>query len=171
MSIPTNNAIETNGMAGPLGQAMAFIWAEAEMLDRKDYQGWAALWDEAGKYVVPIDRDADDDFASRLNYVYDDARMRRLRIERLTSGHSMSAADAAHTVRTVSRFRLVSQAGGVVEVNSAQVVVGYKRGKHTLYAADVTHRIDLAGAAPKLLQKVIRLVNGADSLSAIGFLL
>lgn len=169
-----SNAMDINnatGTLGALGQAMAFIWAEAELLDRKDYQRWSDLWDEQGKYVVPIDNDADDDFASRLNYVYDDARMRRLRIERLTSGHSMSAADAAHTVRTVSRFRLASQTGSVVEVNSSQIVVGYKRGKHTLYAADVTHRIDLGGDTPKLVQKVIRLVNGADSLSAIGFLL
>jgi len=162
---------EMDNLNGALGQAVAFIWAEAELLDRKAYTDWAALWHEDGKYVVPIDNAADDDFASRLNYVYDDARMRQLRIERLTSGHSMSAADAAHTVRTVSRFRLVSQTGSVVQVNSAQVVVGYKRGKHTLYAADVTHRIDLGGDTPHLLQKVIRLVNGADSLSAIGFLL
>ncbi|SFV15092.1 aromatic-ring-hydroxylating dioxygenase subunit beta [Pseudoduganella namucuonensis] len=166
----TNNNAELSGLAGPLGRAIAYIWAEAEILDRKDYAGWAALWAEDGKYIVPIEHGTDD-YAGRLNYVYDDARMRRLRVERLSSGHSMSAADAAKTVRTVSRFRLVSEAGGVVEVNSSQVVVGYKRGKHTLYAADLTHRIDLAGETPRLLQKVIRLVNAEDSLSAIGFLL
>lgn len=154
----------------PLGKAIAYIWAEAELLDNKDYLAWSALWDEDGKYIVPIENDTED-FASTLNYVYDDARMRRLRIERLTSGHSMSAADAANTVRTVSRFRLVSLENNVAEVNSSQIVVGYKRGKHTLYAANLNHRIDLSGAAPRLLRKVIRLVNAADSLSAIGFLL
>jgi 3-phenylpropionate/cinnamic acid dioxygenase small subunit len=165
-----NKTTELHGLAEPLGQAIAYIWAEAELLDNKDYAAWAALWDDEGRYIVPIENDSED-FASSLNYVYDDARMRKLRIERLTSGHSMSAADAANTVRTVSRFRLVSAADGVVEVNSAQVIVGYKRGKHTLFAANLTHRIALGDGAPKLLQKVVRLVNAEDSLSAIGFLL
>lgn len=166
----SNNTQSLNCQDDPLGQAIAYIWAEAELLDNKDYAAWAALWDNEGKYIVPIENDTDD-FASTLNYVYDDARMRALRIARLTSGHSMSAADAANTVRTVSRFRLVSLDNGVAEVNSSQVVVGYKRGKHTLYAANLNHRIDLAGGTPRLLRKVVRLVNAADSLSAIGFLL
>ena len=173
----TNNnagttAIETvPNLADPLGNAIAFIWAEAEMLDKKDYNAWAALWEEDGKYVVPIDLETED-FASTLNYVYDDARMRKLRIERLTSGFSMSAADAAETVRTVSRFRLVSHVDGMVQVNSAQVVIGYKRGAHTVFAANLTHRIRFGNdGAPKLVQKVIRLINAADSLNALGFLL
>lgn len=153
-----------------LQDAIAFIWAEGEILDNKDYAAWSALWDDAGKYVIPIDP-ATSDFDSTLNYVNDDARMRKMRIERLSSGFSMSAADASATVRTISRFRLVSCADGIAEVTSAQVVVGYKRGKHTLFAANLTHRIALGQGKPKLLQKVVRLINAEDSLSALGFLL
>ncbi|MFX7784984.1 aromatic-ring-hydroxylating dioxygenase subunit beta, partial [Acinetobacter baumannii] len=69
----------------------------------KDYAAWQALWTEDGYYVVPIDPDTTD-YAASLNYAYDNAHMRKIRIERLTSGHAMSAVDAAATVRTVSRF-------------------------------------------------------------------
>jgi 3-phenylpropionate/cinnamic acid dioxygenase small subunit len=165
-----NNTDNLQGMSESLGKAIAFIWKEAELLDKKNYAAWSALWHDDGIYVVPIDPEATD-FASQLNYVYDDARMRHLRIGRLSSAYSMSAADAASTVRTVSRFTLVSEADGVIEVDSAQVLVGYKRGAHTIFAANLTHRIRFDAGTPKLEQKVVRLINSTDSLNALGFLL
>ena len=89
-------------------RAIEVIWREAEMLDRRDYRAWLDLWDASGFYVVPIDPQATD-FAATLNYAYDDQHMRELRVQRMTSGYSASASDAARTVRTVSRFTLTSE--------------------------------------------------------------
>lgn len=164
------NQDNLNGLSAPLAQAIEFIWREAELLDRKNYAEWAQLWSEDGVYVVPIDPDSTD-FAASLNYAYDDARMRDLRIERLTAGYSPSAVDAARTVRSVSRFRLVEAAGNRVEVNSAQLLFAFKRGVHTPVAADLTHRIRFENGVARLEQKVVRLINSTDSLSALGYLL
>ncbi len=150
--------------------AIELIWREAELLDRKDYREWLSLWDPAGFYVVPIDP-ATTDFAATLNYAYDDQDMREKRVQRMTSGYSASASDAARTVRTVSRFTLTSDTSDEVEVSSAQVIVAYKRGKSTLFAADLTHRISFANGEPRIVQKVIRLIDSTETLSAIGFLL
>ncbi|MFL9926888.1 aromatic-ring-hydroxylating dioxygenase subunit beta [Herbaspirillum lusitanum] len=165
----TNND-SLQGFSEPLAKAIAFIWKEAEILDKKDYASWSALWADDGYYVVPIDPDATD-FEAQLNYAYDDARMRKMRIERLTSGFAMSAADASATVRTVSRFVPVHLSNELVEVNSAQILVGYKRQTHTLFVANLTHRIRFTADGPKLEQKVVRLINSEDSLNALGFLL
>ena len=151
-------------------RAIEFVWREAEMLDRRDYRGWLDLWDPAGCYVVPIDPDTTD-HAATLNYVYDDHDMREKRVHRMISGHSASAADAARTVRTVSRFTLTSEAADEIEMKSAQVVIGYKRGAATIFAADVTHRIGFERGEPRLKEKVIRLIDSTEALSAIGFLL
>jgi 3-phenylpropionate/cinnamic acid dioxygenase small subunit len=151
-------------------RAIDLIWREAELLDRKDYRGWLDLWDPQGFYVVPIDPDTTD-FAATLNYAYDDHELRGKRVERMTSGFSVSANDAARTVRTVSRFTLVVETDDIVEVSSAQIIVAYKRSATTLFAADLTHRISMANSEPRILQKVIRLINSTDALSAIGFLL
>jgi 3-phenylpropionate/cinnamic acid dioxygenase small subunit len=150
--------------------AIELIWREAELLDRKQYDQWLTLWDPSGHYVVPIEHDTTD-FAATLNYAYDDQDMREKRVQRMMSGYSASASDAARTVRTVSRFTLTSHASDEVEVNSAQVIVAYKRGKSTLFAADLTHRIGFAGGEPRIVQKVIRLIDSTEALSAIGFLL
>jgi len=151
-------------------RAIEFIWREAEMLDRRDYRAWLELWDASGFYVVPIDPQATD-FAATLNYAYDDQHMRELRVQRMVSGYSASASDAARTVRTVSRFTLTSDAADVVEVKSAQVIVAYKRGASTIFAADLTHKISFASGEPRLVEKVIRLIDSTEALSAIGFLL
>ncbi|MFL9946026.1 aromatic-ring-hydroxylating dioxygenase subunit beta [Paraburkholderia agricolaris] len=150
--------------------AIELIWREAELLDRKDYRDWLSLWDPAGFYVVPIDP-ATTDFAATLNYAYDDQDMREKRVQRMMSGYSASASDAARTVRTVSRFTLTSDTSDEVEVSSAQIIVAYKRGKSTLFAADLTHRISFASGEPRIAQKVIRLIDSTEALSAIGFLL
>ena len=52
---------------------------------------------------MPIDPETED-FAGTLNMVYDDARMRRMRVNRMTEGYAIAAVDAARTVRTVSRM-------------------------------------------------------------------
>jgi 3-phenylpropionate/cinnamic acid dioxygenase small subunit len=151
-------------------KAVQFIWREAELLDRKDYRAWLDLWSPDGYYVVPIDPLATD-FAATLNYAYDDHAMRQLRVQRLLSGYSPAVTDAARTVRTVSRFTLTSDTADVLSVHSAQVIVAYKRGVTTLFAADLEHRINLAGDAPRIEQKIVRLIDSTDALSAIGFLL
>ncbi|MGP4045399.1 aromatic-ring-hydroxylating dioxygenase subunit beta [Streptomyces sp. 2A115] len=150
--------------------AVSLIWREAHLLDARRYAEWDELWAEGGEYVVPIDRDATE-FASRLNLVYDDDRMRRMRIERLTGGHSISAAAAARTVRSVSRFVVTGRAQDAIEVCSAQVLVGYKREETFVLAADVTHRVVFGADGPLIARKIVRLVNSEDSVTASGFLL
>ena len=129
-------------------QAIELIWHEAALLDAKDYQAWDALWTDEGRYVIPIDPDTDD-FDGSLNMVNDDTRMRRMRIERLTSGYSMSALAAARTVRTVSRFTVEERTEDSITVKSAQILVGVKRDDQQTLAADVTHRIRYPASGPR----------------------
>ncbi|MDI9974263.1 aromatic-ring-hydroxylating dioxygenase subunit beta [Rhodococcus sp. IEGM 1307] len=151
-------------------QAIQLIWHEAALLDAKDYQAWDALWTDEGRYVIPIDPDTDD-FDGSLNMVNDDTRMRRMRIERLTSGYSMSALAAARTVRTVSRFTVEERTEDSITVRSAQILVGFKRDDQQTLAADVTHRIRYTESGPRLDLKVIRLVNSQAAVNASGYLL
>ncbi len=151
-------------------RAIEFIWREAELLDRRDYRAWLDLWDPKGIYVVPIDPNTTD-YAAALNYALDDQHMRELRVQRMTSGHSASASDAARTVRTVSRFTLSSDSADLVEVKSSQITIAYKRDVSTIFAADLTHKISMANGEARLVEKVIRLINSTEALNAIGFLL
>lgn len=151
-------------------RAIEFIWREAQLLDAKAYEDWDTLWADEGIYVIPIDPDTED-FDTSLNMVYDDTRMRRMRIRRLVEGYSMSAVAAARTVRTLSRFTVEELTEDTVTMRSAQVLVGFKRDNFQMLGADVTHRIRLTDEGGKIELKLIRLVNSDSAVNASGFLL
>lgn len=154
-----------------LWPAIEFIWQEAMLLDRKQYAQWLELWEPSGLYIVPIDADAVE-FEDKLNYVYDDHRMRQLRVDRMMAGTAGSVIDAASTVRTLSRFvRLPSKDEGVIEVSAAQILIAYKRATTTIFAANVTYAIRMDKPEPRIERKIVRLINSEDALSSIGFFL
>ena len=153
-----------------LARAVEVIWLEADLLDQPDYQAWLSLWDDDGLYIVPTDRGTTD-FENAVNYAYDNAAMRDMRVRRLTSGESMSASLAATTVRTVSRFRLLDAgSNGELNLRCAQHIVEYKFGKHRTYAADVDWTLRRHGDELRLVRKVVRLANAGDALSGMTFL-
>lgn len=151
-------------------EAVEFIWREADLLDSQDYLNWLALWTAAGHYVIPIERDTED-YAAHLNIVYDDHAMRAARVQRLTSGVSMSSSPSARTVRTVSRFRAHVDLDGGSVIRCAQHLIEYKYDRTRILAADLTYRLVRTGAALMLERKVVRLINSDESLFGIGYLL
>ena len=153
-----------------LQEAVEFIWREAELLDAQDYPRWLALWTLTGHYVIPIERTGED-HAAKLNIVYDDHAMRAARVQRLSSGLSMSASPSARTVRTVSRFVLTGTDEHHCIVRCAQQLVEYKYDRTRVLAADVTYQLIRSGNTFDLDQKVVRLVNSDDALFGIGYLL
>ncbi|MFV0457552.1 MAG: aromatic-ring-hydroxylating dioxygenase subunit beta [Actinomycetales bacterium] len=150
-------------------QAIELVWHEAKLLDDKDYPAWQALYTDDAYYVIPIDRETKD-FASCLNIVYDDARMRSMRVERMIQGYSPSAVAAASTVRTLGRFTLEAVQDDVVVLKSVQILCAYKRQELETFAAEVEHHVVL-GDTPRIRLKVIRLLNSDDPVPGAGFLL
>jgi 3-phenylpropionate/cinnamic acid dioxygenase small subunit len=152
-------------------RAVALIWREAALLDAKDYLQWESMYTDDARYVVPIDPDTED-FESSLNMVYDDKRMRRLRVERILQGYSPSAVAAARTVRVVSRFTVESVDDDIVTLKSAQILSAFKRDKFSTIGAELTHQVSLEDdGVDKIALKVARLIDSEDAVGAFGFLL
>jgi 3-phenylpropionate/cinnamic acid dioxygenase small subunit len=154
-------------------RAVELIWREADLLDRKEYEAWNELYSADGHYIVPIDPETED-FDNTLNMVYDDARMRGMRVTRMIEGYAIAAVDAARTIRTVSRFVPTSVDDEQVVLRSAQVIIAYKRGRHDIWAGEVEHRIRLSAegaAGDRIVRKVVRLVDSEGAPPAAGFLL
>ncbi|PWI27821.1 aromatic-ring-hydroxylating dioxygenase subunit beta [Pseudoglutamicibacter cumminsii] len=150
-------------------RAIELIWQEATLLDDKHYEAWQQLFTDDAIYVVPIDPETAD-FETSLNMIYDDQRMRKLRVERLVQGFSPSAVAAARTVRVLSRFTVKEISENEVTVRSAQIINAFKRESFTTLGADVEHRIVLEGDDAKIKLKVVRLIDSEDAVSASGYL-
>ena len=163
MSTPVNDTA--------LAAATAFLWAEADLLDRLDYKPWLKLWTPGGKYIIPTERDLGD-YADVLNIVYDDQTMREARVKRLLSGFSMSSAPPARTVRTVSRIVLTSASDSSIELRAAQMLAEYKYGHMRFLPADLRYRLVRGDDGGWLIdEKVVTLINAEDHQFGIGYLL
>lgn len=165
------NTVTTSASAATidLSEATACIWLEADLLDGRDFDAWLGLWSETGIYAIPTDRAATD-FAATLNYAYDDAAMRAMRVKRLQNGHAVSSTPAPVTIRTVSRFRVLSSDAGSITVRGAQHLWEYKLGRSRFWAADVTWRLVRTAEGLKIEEKVIRFIDAGDALMAMAFL-
>lgn len=152
-----------------LNSVTAFVWAEADMLDHGEFAAWLDLWVPAGQYIVPIDPDTND-FDNTLNYANDNASMRRLRVERLTSGESVSTQPPARTVRSVSRLRVITHDGDTVTLRGAQDLRDFRKDTFHQHTADVTWTLVAHGDSWRIQRKVIRMINSVDTLSAVGYI-
>lgn len=157
-------------MSDLMNDVTAFIHREADMLDFKEYQAWLDLWDADGIYVVPIDPEAED-FANSLNFAYDKADMRKLRVARLESGEAVSTQTTPKTVRAPTRFRILGEEDGRITVRCAQHISENRHGVLRTYPADVTYTLRRDGDDFRIVEKVVRLLNSDNHLSSIGYIL
>lgn len=151
-----------------LQRVTQFIWGEADLLDRKDYDAWLTLWTQDGHYILPIGDI--EDYQNVLNLAYDNAAMRRMRIDRFKAGFSISSAPPAQTVRTLSRFVISAEDDREVQVRCAQHLVEDKFGRQRLFAANVTYVLARAGEGFLIRDKIVRLLNSDGILTSISYL-
>jgi 3-phenylpropionate/cinnamic acid dioxygenase small subunit len=162
------NMIRTIKDDSLLQKVSAFLWAEADLLDSKNYDAWLALWLKEGMYTLPIGDT--EDFDNALNLCHDNDKMRRDRIQRFQQGFSISSAPPAKTVRTVSRFVITHVDGDEVTVTSAEHLFEDKFGRQRVWAANMTHTLVMAPDGIKIRTKVVRLLNSDGMLNSFSYL-
>jgi 3-phenylpropionate/cinnamic acid dioxygenase small subunit len=152
-----------------LQEVTACLWTEADLLDHCEYEDWLNLWDDEGLYIVPIDP-KETDFHNTLNFAHDDRTMRRLRVERLTGGESVSVNPPPRTVRQISRVRVLSDDGRVVVARAAQFLSEFRKDVVRYNSADIEYHLVRAGEGFKLLRKIVRIINSEDALVTVGYI-
>lgn len=145
-----------------------FIWAEADILDAKDYDRWLDLWTEDGLYIMPIGNG--DDYANQLNLCYDNAKMRRDRVGRFQAGFSISSAPPAETVRTISRIVIEKAEGDVITVRAAEHLIEDKFGRQRSWAGNARYMLKVTDDGFRLHQKVVHLLNADGMLNSFSYL-
>lgn len=153
-----------------LAEAMEFVWLEADLLDSAGYDEWLALWTPDGRYIVPIDP-ATTDFEETLNLAYDDAEIRKKRVERLTSGSSISASPVARTVRLLSRFRMMRSDAESCDIRCAQILTEFRRERERHYTADIHFHLKRSAGGLRIDRKIVWLINSTAAPMGIGYIL
>lgn len=95
-----------------------FLYAEAAMIDAREYRAWLDLWTEDCSYWMPIRRtvtlaDIDREFTSRgaMSFFDETKRTLAMRVAKMESGSSWSEDPPSRTRHFVSNVRIVAVAG------------------------------------------------------------
>lgn len=152
-----------------LAEVTGFINQESDMLDHKEYTDWLTLWSATGLYIVPVDHN-NTDYKNALNVAYDNAEMRKMRTERLSSGEAVSTQQSSNTVRTVSRVRITDDQEGVLTVRCAYCLYENKKGEIRQFPANLEFKLKRHDGSFLIDQKVVNVMQSNQYLTTVSYL-
>lgn len=147
-----------------------FIYREARLADEHDYDAWEALWTDDALYWVPVDGGGYDP-EKRVSVMYDNRRRISTRLQQLRTGKRYAQSPPSNLRRTVSNIELLRVDGDEVTVGANFVLYESKpRGIFT-WAGRYTYVIRRTDGVLRLARKTVLLVNSAEAIPSMGFLI
>ena len=146
----------------------AFLYAEARLLDRKQFDDWFALFTEDAYYWVPL-RPEQSRPDSELSIVYDDIDMLRVRVHWLKHPKNHAQAIPSRTVHYVSNVLVegFDDERREYRVSSALQVAEYRKDIQAVYAGSCEHVLRTAAGELKIAAKRVDLINSQAVLGPI----
>ena len=154
-------------------EATDFINHEADLADKHRYAEWLELWNpERAHYYVPIEWDHPE--RRRLAIIRDNHSRLTDRIRRLMSGTAHLQDPPSSLCRVMSVLDVAEgPESGTIATRSKFVLVEIRPDRQGLWAGEVLHTLGRrdSGGSLELWAKEIRLVNVAQPMQSLGFII
>jgi len=151
-----------------------FLYREARLADEARYAEWLALWTDDAVYWVPATTDPAADPDKHLSHIYDNRGRLETRIKLLQTGHRYSQEPASPMRRLISNIEVAPADNGELVAESnfalAELAIQAKRELHW-WVGRATHRLRRVRSELKLCRKTVVLVNAAEPLPNLSFLI
>jgi benzoate/toluate 1,2-dioxygenase subunit beta len=150
-----------------------FVYKEARLADEARYAEWLALWTDDGVYWVPATTDPGADPDKHISHIYDNRDRIETRIKLLQTGHRYSQEPASLMRRLISNIEVAADGAElVVESNFAlaELAIQAKR-EMQWWVGRTTHRLRRVEGELKMCRKMVVLVNAAEPLPNLSFLI
>ena len=151
-----------------------FLHREARLADEARYADWLALWTDDAVYWVPATTDPGADPEKHLSHIYDNRGRLETRVKMLQSGYRYSQEPASLMRRLVSNIEVEKAENGELVAQSNFILAELSvQAKHEMHwwVGRTTHRLRVAGGALKMCAKKVVLVNAAEPLPNLTFLI
>jgi benzoate/toluate 1,2-dioxygenase beta subunit len=154
--------------------ATDFLYLEARLADEGRYAEWLALWTDDALYWVPATTDPAADPDKHLSHIYDNRARLETRVKMLQTGVRWSQAPASLMRRLISNVEVREAERGELSVESnfllGELAVQAKHEMHW-WVGRATHRLRRVDGGLRLAAKKVVLINAAEPLPNLGFLL
>ena len=147
-----------------------FVVREARLLDERRWQEWLDLFDPQGWYWLPADADHTDPLR-QASHLYDDALLRRVRIERLLNpqAHSQRPPGRSHHLLQTPEVLELDGPSNRFELRTPFLYTELRAG-HTVSLPGVArHTLCVSEGHLRILLKRVELLQAAEALPAIEF--
>jgi 3-phenylpropionate/cinnamic acid dioxygenase small subunit len=168
--------VEAQHQSGPVlrrlpdAEILSFLYLEARLADEGRYSEWEALWaeDEAVEYRVPMH--PDDDPRTTLAYINDNRQRIRSRVAQLNTGNRHSQVPPSVMRRLLSNSEIVDATGADVTVESNFALFEYRL-RQRFWAGRVVHTVRRSATGPRLLRKIVHLIDASGPVETLAFLI
>ena len=151
-----------------------FLYREARLADEARYAEWLALWTDDAVYWVPATTDPAADPDKHLSHIYDNRGRLETRIKLLQTGHRYSQEPASPMRRLIANIEVVTAENGELVAESnfalAELAIQARRELHW-WVGRARHRLRRVDGELKLCRKTVVLVNAAEPLPNLSFLI
>jgi benzoate/toluate 1,2-dioxygenase beta subunit len=154
--------------------AVEFLYREARLADEARYAEWLALWTDDAVYWVPATTDPAADPERHVSHIYDNRARLETRIRMLQTGHRYSQEPVSLMRRLVSNIEVATATGGELVVGSNFLIAEMAiQARHTMHwwVGRATHRLRRVDGALRMSRKTVVLVNAAEPLPNLAFLI
>ncbi|MDD9902301.1 MAG: aromatic-ring-hydroxylating dioxygenase subunit beta [Rhodospirillaceae bacterium] len=153
-----------NGANGSYDAVRDLLYLEADLLDRREWTGWADLYTEDCVYWVPswaTEDELTDDPELEVNMIYLTGKPAlEARLYRLTSGQSYATAPLARTSHLVDTVRVVKDEGDTIEASAKWMTLcNDPRWGKQVRGGWYDYTLRRAGEALKIQRKKITLLE------------
>ena len=151
-----------------------FLHTEARLADEGRYAEWLALWTDDAVYWVPASTDPAADPTKHLSHIYDNRARLETRVKMLQTGVRWSQVPASPMRRLISNVEVRADERGEL-VAESNFILGELalQAKHEMHwwVGRATHRLRRVDGGLRLSAKTVVLINAAEPLPNLGFLL
>ena len=155
-------------------QVEQFLYREARYADEHDFDSWEALWTDDALYWVPIDG-TENDPMTHMSVIYDNRRRISTRLQQLRTGKRYAQSPPSNLRRVISNVEILDPAEGD-RIDDARFGANFivseskERGTNT-WAGRVIYRLRIVDGVIRLVGKTVVLVNNAETIPTMGFLI
>jgi benzoate/toluate 1,2-dioxygenase subunit beta len=153
---------------------VAFVYREARLADEARYAEWLTLWTDDAVYWVPATTDPAARPDTHLSHIYDNRARLDTRITLLQTGQRYSQEPASLMRRVVSNVEVAEADDGELVAESNFILAELSiQARHELHwwAGRTIHRLRRGDGELRMSQKKVVLVNAAEPLPNLAFLI
>jgi 3-phenylpropionate/cinnamic acid dioxygenase small subunit len=153
-------------------QLIDFVYAEARLLDERQFDAWLALFTDDGHYWMPL-TPGQTDARLQASLMYEDTLLLKIRVERLSGQRTYSQQPKSRSHHLLQQPTIEAQhpwhnpEQGHYAVRAAFHYVETRIDEQALYAGWATYELIEQGQELRIRQKRVDLVNCDSALRSI----